>query len=166
MRRLAMAAAAALTTIACASAADLPEAIRAPGEVAVLQVHALGAQVYECKAGQAGAGPTWQFREPIATLVRDGKTIGRHFAGPTWEADGGTIVGKAAGRAPGASPKDIPWLKLAVIERHGSGPLLEAATVQRLNTVGGTLEGACQTVGELRAEPYSADYVFLKKQSP
>ena len=29
-------------------------------------------------------------------------------------------------------------------------------------TRGGVLKGACPTAGELRAEPYSADYVFLR----
>src|SRR5580704_3573738 len=160
MRLLTRTVAAALTAFAfVATAADLPEAIRAPGETEVLQVHAAGAQVYECKAGQTGAGPTWQFLEPIATLVRDGRTIGRHYAGPTWEIDGGIVAGKVTGRSPGATPKDIPSLKLEVTDRHGSGSLPEATTVQRINTAGGALEGTCQNVGELRAEPYSADYV-------
>ena len=50
----------------------------------VLTVHAEGAQVYECKAGADGK-LAWAFREPIATLLVDGKTIGRHYAGPNWE---------------------------------------------------------------------------------
>ena len=36
-----------------------------------------------------------------------------------------------------------------------------ATVVLRLNTRGGVLAGACPTVGELRAAPYSADYAFL-----
>ena len=39
-------------------------------------VHAEGAQVYECKADAAGK-LAWQFREPVATLIVDGKTVGR-----------------------------------------------------------------------------------------
>jgi hypothetical protein len=27
----------------------------------------------------------WTLREPIATLLLDGKTVGRHYAGPNWE---------------------------------------------------------------------------------
>ena len=57
-----------------AGAADaLPDAIAAPGETIVLSVHADGAQVYECKAGTDGK-LAWTFREPIATLLVDGKT--------------------------------------------------------------------------------------------
>jgi hypothetical protein len=107
----------------------------------------------------------WQFREPIAALFVDGKTVGRHYAGPTWEVQGSAVVGKAAGKAPGATAKDIPWLKLEVTDQHGDGPLKGVTTVQRINTAGGNLEGNCDKAGDLRAEPYGADYIFLKKPS-
>jgi hypothetical protein len=148
-----------------AAGAELPDAIAANGETVVLQVHAEGAQIYECKAAQGNSGLSWQFREPIASLFRDGKPVGRHYAGPTWEIDGSAIVGKAVGRAPGATGKDIPWLKLEITDRRGNGPLDGVTTVQRINTAGGGLEGACDKVGDLRPEPYAADYVFLKKSS-
>ena len=141
----------------------LPAAIAAPGEAIVLAVHAEGAQVYECKAGADGK-LSWAFREPIATLLADGKTVGRHYAGPSWEhSDGSAVVGKVAGNAPGATPNDIPWLKLDVASRRGSGILSDVTTVQRIHTQGGKLEGACDTVGTYRSAPYSADYVFLRK---
>jgi hypothetical protein len=145
-----------------ATAAELAEAIAAKGETVVLQVHAAGAQIYECKADASGR-TSWQFREPIASLFRDGKTVGRHYAGPTWQIDESSIVGKVVGCAPGATTKDVPWLKLDVSDRHGDGPLKDVTTVQRINTAGGNLEGACQKGGELRAELYTADYIFLKK---
>ena len=146
-----------------AAEAPLPDAIAAPGETIVLTVHAEGAQVYECKAGTDGK-PSWAFREPIATLLADGKTAGRHYAGPNWEhSDGSAVVGKAAGSVPGATPNDIPWLKLDVISRRGSGVLTSVTTVQRINTQGGKLEGACDKAGTYRSAPYSADYVFLRK---
>jgi hypothetical protein len=141
----------------------LPGAIAAPGETVVLSVHAEGAQVYECKAGADGK-LGWTFREPIATLLADGKTVGRHFAGPSWEhTDGSAVVGKVAGSAPGATPNDIPWLKLDVISRRGSGVLGDVTTVQRIDTKGGKLEGACDQAGSYRSVPYSAEYVFLRK---
>jgi Protein of unknown function (DUF3455) len=49
------------------------------------------------------------------------------------------------------------------LEHRGSGPLKDVTTVQRLNTKGGQAEGACEKAGELHSEPYSADYVFLRK---
>jgi hypothetical protein len=152
-------------SFASAPAAEtpLPDAIAAPGATVVLIVHAEGAQVYECKAGTDGK-LAWAFREPIATLLADGKTVGRHYAGPSWEhGDGSAVVGKAIGNAPGATASDIPWLKLDAASKGGSGILSDVTTVQRINTRGGKLEGACETVGTHRSAPYSADYVFLRK---
>src|SRR6201997_4269021 len=145
------------------AATPLPAAIAAPGETVVLTVHAEGAQVYECKAGADGK-LAWVFREPIATLFVDGKTVGRHYAGPNWEhIDGSAVVAKAAGNAPGATSNDIPWLKLQVTASRGNGVLTGVTTVQRINTKGGKLEGSCDKAGTFRSAPYSADYVFLKK---
>ena len=141
----------------------LLEAVAAPGETVVLTLHAEGAQVYECKAGSDGK-LAWAFREPIATLLLDGKTVGRHYTGPNWEhIDSSAVVGKAVGNAPGATPDDIPWLKLTVTSGRGTGILSGVTTVQRINTVGGKLEGDCDKPGSYRNAPYSADYVFLRK---
>jgi Protein of unknown function (DUF3455) len=146
-----------------AAETPVPDAIAAPGEEIVLTVHAEGAQVYDCKAAADGK-LGWAFREPIATLLADGKTIGRHYAGPNWEhSDGSAITGKVAGSSPGAAPNDIPWLKLEVVSRRGSGILTNVTTVQRINTSGGKLEGPCDNAGAHRSVPYSADYVFLRK---
>lgn len=146
-----------------AAQTPLPDAIAAPGEAVVVTLHAEGAQVYDCKAGSDGK-LGWAFREPIATLISEGKTVGRHYAGPNWElGDGSAVVGKAAGNAPGATPNDIPWLKLTVVSQRGSGVLTGITTVQRINTQGGKLDGACDKAGATRSAPYSADYVFLRK---
>ena len=79
----------------------MPDAIAAPGETLVALVHAQGAQVYECKAGASGQ-LTWQFREPVATLLDEsGKTVGRHYAGPHWElADGSVVRPRRSGARP------------------------------------------------------------------
>jgi hypothetical protein len=146
------------------SAAEVPDAIAAPGETLVATIHAQGAQVYECKADAAGK-LVWQFREPIATLLVDGKTVGRHYAGPNWElADGSAVVGKVAGRAPGATVQEIPLLKLDVTSQRGSGQLSGVTTIQRLNTRGGVAEGRCESAGAFLSVPYSADYTFFKKR--
>jgi hypothetical protein len=63
-----------------AAGAELPDAIAANGETVVLQVHAEGAQIYECKAAQGNSGLSWQFREPIPAHVR-------------WQALRGTDMG-------------------------------------------------------------------------
>src|SRR3981081_3133731 len=132
---------------AASAETPLPDAIAAPGETIVLTVHAEGAQVYECKVGTDGKS-NWTFREPIATLLVDGKTIGRHYAGPNWEhSDGSAVVGKAAGNAPGATPAHTRWLNLDVTSQRGSGVLSGITTVQRINTQGGMFEGFCVKPG-------------------
>jgi hypothetical protein len=144
-------------------AAEVPDAIAAPGETLAATFHAEGAQVYECKADTAGK-LSWQFREPIATLLVNGKTVGRHYAGPNWElADGSAVVAKVAARAPGASSQDIPLLKLEVTARRGMGQLGGITVIQRLNTRGGVAEGTCERAGAFLNVPYSADYAFYRK---
>jgi hypothetical protein len=148
-----------------ASAAELPDAIAARGETVVATVHAVGSQVYECKADPAKGTLAWQFREPIATLFISGKTVGRHYAGPNWElVDGSVVSGKVAGRAPAASTADIPLLKLDVASRRGDGRLAEVTTIQRINTKGGVAEGTCNEAGAFLSVPYTADYTFLGKR--
>jgi Protein of unknown function (DUF3455) len=145
--------------------AQMPGAIDAPGQTVIATFHAEGAQVYECKADASGK-LIWQFREPIATLLLDGKTIGRHYVGPNWEhSDGSTVTAKAVASVPGKTAKDIPWLKLDVTAARGNGKLSNITTVQRINTQGGVLKGSCRVAGSYSSAPYSADYIFLNKGS-
>ena len=154
----------ALILVVCAGHASRADETRASvaavaGRI-VLQVHAVGAQIYECRTDSAG-GLVWMFREPIASLFNEGKTVGHHFAGPSWElADGSRIVGMVAAKAAGATDVDIPWLKLTVSDQQGEGMLRPVTTVPRINTVGGVKAGSCTTVGAMVGEPYAADYVF------
>lgn len=141
----------------------LPDAIAAPGEKIVTTLHAEGAQIYECKADASGK-LAWAFREPIATLLAEGKTVGRHYAGPNWEySDGSAVTGKVIASAPGTSSYDIPWLRLDVIAHRGTGVFGPVTAVQRINTHGGNLTGSCEKPGGFFSAPYSADYVFLQK---
>ncbi len=152
-----------LPMLATTASAQVPAAIAAPGEAIVVTLHAEGAQVYECKAGADGK-LAWVFREPVATLLQAGKTVGRHYAGPNWEhVDGSAVVGKVAANAPGQTANDIPWLKLGAASHRGRGTLSGVNTIQRINTHGGVRAGACEKAGTFHSEPYSADYVFLQK---
>jgi len=153
------------------ASAEMPTAIDVPDGTVLLTVHAQGAQIYECKPApidknpSQGGAPTWQFREPIATLMVDGKSIGRHYAGPNWDhIDGAGVKGKTVASVPGATPDDIPWLKLDIVDHRGHGILSGATTVQRINTRGGMLLGPCESAGTYRSVPYSADYVFLRRK--
>jgi hypothetical protein len=150
--------------VASQAAAQMPGPIAAPGETTIVTLHAEGAQVYECKGTDGKLA--WAFREPIATLVLDGKTVGRHYAGPNWDhVDGSGVTGKVLANAPGKTAQDIPWLKLEVTARRGNGLLSGATTIQRINTAGGVLSGPCDKAGAFFSAPYAADYVFLRKGS-
>jgi hypothetical protein len=145
------------------AAAQMPSAIDAPGETLIASLHGEGAQIYECKASSDGK-LAWAFREPIATLLLDDRTVGHHYAGPTWEhIDGSVVVGKAVGNAPGVTANDIPWLKLDAVTHNRTGLFSDVTTIQRVNTHGGAAQGACDKAGTFYSVPYSADYVFLRK---
>jgi hypothetical protein len=154
-----------IAAFCCSSAAmaQAPAAVSVTGAKTIATFQGVGAQVYECKAGNDGK-LAWSFREPIAALIDNGKTVGRHYAGPTWEdIDGSKIVAKASGNAPGATADDIPWLKLDVTKHTGRGLLSKVTIVQRLNTSGGVLSGGCDKAGNFKSVAYTATYVFLQK---
>src|SRR6266542_2466355 len=141
----------AVLTLAGNAMAQMPAAIATPEEAIVVTLHAEGAQIYECKAG-SDRKLAWILREPIATLLLEGKTVGRHSAGPNWEhMDGSAVTAKVLAHAPGATPKDVPLLKLEVVGSRGSGALSGLTTIQRINTQGGRHDGACDKAGALHS---------------
>ncbi len=78
------------------AAQQVPQQPQPPAnEQLLLQVHAKGDQVYICKSEAAQF--TWTLKAPDAQLFdKDGKSFGKHFAGPSWEADDGSrVTGKA-----------------------------------------------------------------------
>jgi hypothetical protein len=142
------------------SLAELPAIPAAPGEARIF--HAEGAQIYQCKPDPDGR-LAWQMREPIATLLLEGKTVGRHFAGPSWEhMDGSAVQAKVVGMGPGATANDIPWLELEVTLHLGQGAFSDVTGIRRINTDGGTARGPCGTANVFLSVPYHADYVFLR----
>ncbi len=147
--------------------AQTPPAIEGRDGMVIVTLHAEGAQIYECKP-DSGNKPevgalTWQFREPIATLILDGKSVGRHYAGPNWDHfDGSEVKGRVTASGPGATLNDIPWLKLEIVDHRNSGILSDVTTIRRINTKGGLAKGSCERAGDFLSVPYSADYVFLR----
>ena len=159
------------TWLAVKVSAQIPAAIVARAGAVMATFHAEGAQIYQCKpdSEKYPSEPralSWQFREPVATLIADGKSIGLHSAGPSWDhIDGSGVKGKVASTALGATANDIAWLMLDIIEHRGSGALSEAATVERINTKGGLAQGPCEPAGAYLSVPYSAEYVFLRNNT-
>jgi hypothetical protein len=152
--------------------AGTPDEIRVPGEIPGTVLHAEGAQIYECRP-DAAHQLVWQAREPTATLMDGDKSVGRHYAALHWEAvdagtlmwehkDGSSVKAKIVAKAAGRGADDLPWLKFGVIKQSGDGLFYGVSHVQRINTLGGMIRGACQPAGTYRSVPYSADYVFWR----
>src|SRR5882724_9660167 len=118
---------------------QIPKAIQAPdNERLYLQVHTSGDQIYACKGDAAQFA--WTLKAPDAQLFdKNGKAFGKHFAGPSWEAnDGSRVTGKAMANVPSPDADSIPWLLVSIVSHSGSeGVLSRATTLQRLDTKGG-----------------------------
>jgi len=146
-------------------ARQVPPPLQPPdNEQLLLQVHAKGDQIYTCKTD--GAQFSWTLKAPDAQLIDDkGKPFGKHFAGPSWEAnDGSRVTGKAIANAPSPDADSINWLLINIVTHEGTGVLSRATTIQRLNTKGGKAPATgCDTAhaGQELRVPYSADYLFF-----
>ena len=151
-----------------ADAQQAPKELQPPAtEQLLLQVHATGDQIYTCKG--EGAQFSWALKAPEAQLFdKDGKPLGKHFAGPSWEAnDGSRITGKAVANVPSPDPESIPWLLVTVIGHNGEGVLSHVTSIQRLNTKGGKAPASgCDAahVGQEVRAAYSADYLFFSSK--
>lgn len=139
------------------------------GEVLVLHTLAVGVQTYECAA--SASGPAWTFKEPRAALVdASGHPVGRHYAGPTWEAaDGSTVVGRVVASVDSADASAIPHLLLASKGNAGEGIFARVRSIQRVETSGGRApKEPCATadIGRRAQTPYSATYNFYGAAEP
>lgn len=152
--------------------APLPENLKAPpDEMLALEAAATGVQIYECAAAKdQPARFEWTLKGPEAELFdRAGKKIGKHYAGPTWEAnDGGKVVGQLKARDNGPDPGAIPWLLMTAKSNSGGGVFGRTTSIQRVNTVGGTAPaeacGQAQAGRQVRV-PYKATYSFYVAKS-
>jgi hypothetical protein len=145
-------------------AQQVPQQLQPPaGEKLLLQVHAKGDQIYVCKEDVTQY--TWTLKAPDAKLFdKDGKPFGKHFAGPSWEAnDGSRVTGKATANVLSPDADAIPWLLVNIVAHEGTGILSRATSIQRLNTKGGKAPATgCDSshVGQELRVAYSADYLF------
>jgi Protein of unknown function (DUF3455) len=143
-----------------------PDSLKPPDtQLLVLETHATGVQIYECKATKDNAARfEWAFVAPEAELIDlAGVKVGKHYAGPTWEAiDGSKVVGEVKARDDGPDPNAIPWLLLSAKSTSGSGMLNRTTFVQRLQTVGGKAPEGCgkDDAGKQLRVDYQATYNF------
>jgi hypothetical protein len=144
-----------------------PAALKpADNERAAFTWHAVGSQIYECRAGDKG-GWAWVFVAPEADLFNQkDEKVGTHGAGPHWTAlDGSKTLGTVKARADGERPADIPLLLLSAKSAGSPGKMAAVTSVQRLNTEGGNAPAKGCAVqadaGKRVKEGYRADYVFF-----
>lgn len=165
--RLPMAGAFALLLAACAQTPPaVPGPLVPPGEAVMSRVAARGVQIYECRAKAGGAGTEWAFVAPEAELLDSrGEIVGRHYAGPRWEArDGSRIIGSLKARADAPQAGAIPWLLLGTRSDGAEGRWSRVTSVQRIHTAGGVApKDGCDagTLGRSARVPYTADYVMF-----
>ncbi len=155
----------------CATIAlpDIPATLRPPaGQVVYLEALASGVQIYECMPKPAEPSTyEWTFRAPEAALVdRSGRSLGKHYAGPTWESvDGSTVVGEVKARDPGPNQSAIPWLLLGAKATTGEGTFGQAKSIQRVQTVGGVAPSepcSAANAKQVVRVPYTATYYFYR----
>ena len=134
------------------------------GSTPVRVLQGRGVQIYRC--GPSPADVRWTLLGPDATLYTEaGKPVGRHFAGPSWQAeDGSTVVGAviAAGAAPAQG--DAPWLVLRAKSHAGTGVFASVTIVTRSQTNGGAAPATgCDGahLGAMARVPYTANYAFF-----
>lgn len=152
--------------VALAGMAGLVHAQGLPAKPSAIEAVGKGAQVYVCKAAPGGSY-AWALQGPDATLQdASGHVIGKHFAGPTWQAnDGSRVVAKPLNVSPSPNPGAIPWLVLRAISHVGAGQMASVEYVVRTRTEGGMAPASGCDAGRANAEvrvPYGAVYLFFR----
>jgi hypothetical protein len=142
---------------------DPPAGVRA-----VLQAKGDGVQIYTCNA--IGDGTSWVLKAPEAKLLdAAGKTIGNHFAGPTWKLeDGSQVQGELMASQPAPQAGSVAWLLLRAKPGTAQGALANVAFIRRTETQGGVAQksscASTQDVGNTVRVPYSATYTFYAEK--
>src|SRR4030088_2830257 len=109
------------TQMAAPQTPALPAALKPAGLSVYLEVPATFVQIYTCGKNDSGAW-AWTFKAPEAALLDTAKKqIGKHYAGPTWEAlGGGKVVGAVKANAPAPAAGAIPWVVARLKTGRGS----------------------------------------------
>jgi hypothetical protein len=149
---------------------DVPAALNPPADATLAAaLPARGVQIYTCAVPSAGGAPVWTLKAPHAVLGKGHDVQAIHFAGPSWQAnDGSLVTATKVGASPAPDATDIPWLLLQAATHTGAGAFADVTWIQRLATE----DGAAPTtgcddahVGATVLAPYAADYFFYRTSS-
>jgi hypothetical protein len=165
-----------------------------PGNEAFLLGHAFGTQNYVCKPSGSGVSFVLFTPQATLLKDNDDRQITTHFFSPnpaepntdatvtatgliraSWQARDSSTVWAKVHQPDGVltvDPHAIAWLLLDVVGTQdgptGGRTLSDTTFIQRLNTTGGLAPATGCTssadVGNQAIVPYTADYVFYKKQ--
>jgi hypothetical protein len=150
----------ALIALAAVTTAARPDGLPTPQKALVSVVaHGEGVQIYTCQGG------AWTLTAPEATLTdAQGRRIGRHYAGPSWQAtDGGVVTGQVIAKTPSPAGDGIDWLLLRATSAPAQGLFANVGYIERQKTAGGRAPaGGCDAAHEGQAVrvAYSAEYDF------
>jgi hypothetical protein len=152
-----------------AAPTDVPETLHvSPRQQLVLKALGVGVQIYTC--GPSKEDPqqfVWNLTAPEASLFdAGGRRLGKHYAGPTWEAnDGSKIAGVVKAHVDSPAKSAIPWLLLTTKSTSSPGTFAKVRSVQRLHTVAGiapSMRCDAGVAGHTARVPYTADYYFYE----
>ncbi len=138
------------------------------GSRIVLQAKGDGVQIYTCSVKQDAA--KWILKAPDAKLLDStGKTIGSHFAGPTWKLeDGSQVQGELIASQPAPDANSVAWLLLRAKSGTAQGTLGNVALIRRTETHGGVAaQPGCENAGDAGKTirvPYTATYTFYAER--
>ncbi|WP_158628893.1 DUF3455 domain-containing protein [Dyella choica] len=136
-----------------------------PAKRPAIEAFAKGVQIYACTPSHGSFA--WVLKAPEASLSdARGHVFGKHFAGPSWQAeDGSVVVGEALNLSPSPDAGSIAWLVLHAKSHTGAGEMASVQYVVRTRTEGGVAPAmGCDAVHagtEVRV-PYSAVYLFFR----
>jgi len=150
--------------------ADVPAALNPPADATLEAAFAArGVQIYTCTA-PVGGTPAWTLKAPHAVLFKGFDTAAIHFAGPSWQAnDGSLVTGTRTASDPGPDSTAIPWLLLQASSNTGPGLFADTTWIQRLDTEGGVAPATGCDAAHAGAQvlvPYRASYFFYHAAIP
>ena len=137
-----------------------------PGQILMLAAKGSGVQIYQCATDPSDSSRyKWIFKAPEAELTSArGRSLGKHYAGPTWEAnDGSKVVAQVKASDKVDDPAAIPWLLLNATSNSGAGVFGRTNSIQRLFTAGGKApQDGCDSKhqGQETRVSYTAQYYF------
>ena len=160
MRKILMDSAVVLTAFAGLASAQSP-----PAKSPAIEAFGKGVQIYTCKASNGDYA--WSLKAPDASLQdAKGNVIGKHFAGPSWQAtDGSTVVGEPLNVSPSPNAGAIAWIVLHAKSHSGDGAMANVQYIVRTRTEGGVAPASGCDASHVGAEvrvPYSAIYLFFR----